>query len=131
VRKHAGGERRLVTQAAMERLKAQPWRGNARELENVIERALALTDKAEIGPEDLPFGAVAAVEEADPAGVLLRSAAEQRITLRELEERYIEQILRLTGGNKVQAAKILGIDRKTLYRRAERSEREFASANAG
>jgi DNA-binding NtrC family response regulator len=131
VRKHAGGERRLVTQAAMERLKAQPWRGNARELENVIERALALTDKAEIGPEDLPFGAVAAVEEADPSGVLLRSAAEQRITLRELEERYIEQILRLTGGNKVQAAKILGIDRKTLYRRAERSEREFASADAG
>jgi DNA-binding NtrC family response regulator len=131
VRKHSGGERRLVTQAAMERLKAQPWRGNARELENVIERALALTDKAEIGPEDLPFGTAAAVEEADPAGVLLRTAAEQRITLRELEERYIEQILRLTGGNKVQAAKILGIDRKTLYRRAERSEREFASANAG
>jgi DNA-binding NtrC family response regulator len=128
VRKHAGGERRVVTQAAMERLKAQPWRGNARELENVIERALALTDAAEIGPEDLPFGSGAAVEEPDAAAALLRSAAEQRITLRELEERYIDQILRLTGGNKVQAAKILGIDRKTLYRRAERSERELAAA---
>jgi len=53
------------------------------------------------------------------------------MTLRALEERYIDQILQLTGGNKVQAAKILGIDRKTLYRRAERSEREqVASAGA-
>jgi DNA-binding NtrC family response regulator len=131
VRKHAAGERRLVTQAALDRLKLQAWRGNARELENVIERALALTDASEIGPEDLPFGGSATVEEADPATVLLRSAAEQRMTLRELEERYIDQILQLTRGNKVQAAKILGIDRKTLYRRAERSEREqMAAANA-
>jgi DNA-binding NtrC family response regulator len=128
VRKHAGGERRLVTQAAMDRLKAQPWRGNARELENVIERALALSDHAEIGPDDLPFGAGAAPADPDPAALLLRSAAAQRITLRELDERYIEQILRLTGGNKVQAARILGIDRKTLYRRAERTERELAAA---
>ena len=53
------------------------------------------------------------------------------MTLRELEERYIDQILQLTGGNKVQAARILGIDRKTLYRRAERSEREHpAGASA-
>ena len=131
VRKHAAGERRLVTQVAMERLKVQPWRGNARELENVIERALALSDRAEIGPDDLPVGFAPAADEADAADTLLPSAAEQRITLRELEERYIEQLLRLTGGNKVQAAKILGIDRKTLYRRAERSERELASAKAG
>jgi DNA-binding NtrC family response regulator len=130
-RKHSGPERRVVTQAAIERLKLQPWRGNARELENVIERALALTDAREIGPEHLPFAAAAAVEEVDAADALLRSAAERRVTLRELEERYIDQILRLTGGNKVQAAKILGIDRKTLYRRAERSEREESAAASG
>jgi DNA-binding protein Fis len=40
-----------------------------------------------------------------------------------VEDLYIEEVMRLTGGNKVQAAKILGIDRKTLYRRAERSVR--------
>jgi DNA-binding NtrC family response regulator len=131
VRKHAGGERRVVTQAALERLKGLPWRGNARELENVIERALALTDAPEIGPADLPFGGAGAGEEVDPAAALLRSAAERRMTLRELEERYIDQILRLTGGNKVQAARILGIDRKTLYRRAERSEREVTAGGAG
>jgi DNA-binding NtrC family response regulator len=93
---------------------------------------MALTDASEIGAEDLPFAGSAGAEEAQAAAELLRSAAEQRLTLRELEERYIDQILRLTGGNKVQAARILGIDRKTLYRRAERSEREnLAAANAG
>jgi DNA-binding NtrC family response regulator len=130
VRKHSAGERRIVTQAAMDRLKLQPWRGNARELENAIERAMALTDASEIGPDDLPFTGPASVEEAEPAAALLQSAVGQRMTLRELEERYIDQILRLTGGNKVQAARILGIDRKTLYRRAERSEREHP-AGAG
>jgi DNA-binding NtrC family response regulator len=127
VRKHAGGQRRVVTQAAMEALVRRPWRGNARELENAIERALALSDAVEIGLEQLPFGQAAAADEADPGEGLLRSAAERRITLRELEERYIEAILRLTGGNKVQAARILGIDRKTLYRRAERNEREVGN----
>jgi DNA-binding NtrC family response regulator len=131
VRKHAAGARRVVTEAAMEQLQAQPWRGNARELENAIERALALTDAVEIGPDDLLFGSGGAPAEADPAAPLLRSAAAEKITLRELEERYIEQILRLTGGNKVQAARILGIDRKTLYRRAERSERELAASASG
>ena len=46
-----------------------------------------------------------------------------RLSLREVEDLYIEEVMRLTSGNKVQAARILGIDRKTLYRRAERSVR--------
>jgi DNA-binding NtrC family response regulator len=49
------------------------------------------------------------------------------MTLHELGERYTEQVLRATGGNKVQAARILGIDRKTLYRRAEREARAVAA----
>ena len=56
-----------------------------------------------------------------------RSAARRRLSLREVEDLYIEEVMRLTGGNKVQAAKILGIDRKTLYRRAERSVRRGTS----
>ena len=55
-----------------------------------------------------------------------RCAAQRRLSLREVEDLYIEEVMRLTGGNKVQAAKILGIDRKTLYRRAERSVRREA-----
>lgn len=54
------------------------------------------------------------------AGLSLEHAARLGIRLRDLEDRYIDEVLALTGGNKVQAARILGIDRKTLYRRAER-----------
>jgi DNA-binding NtrC family response regulator len=120
VRKHAEGQRRVISAAALERLIAHPWRGNARELENVVERALALSEGPEVGPEDLPFGSSGAGDEAAAPQTLIRSAAGQRLTLRELEDRYIDEILAQTHGNKVQAARILGIDRKTLYRRAER-----------
>jgi two-component system response regulator AtoC len=128
VRKHSDNTRRVVTPEAMQRLVASPWKGNARELENVIERALALSDAPEIGTADLPLGAVAPLPEAPPAADFLRSASERRLSLREVEERYIEEILRLAGGNKVRAARILGIDRKTLYRRAERSAREVQAS---
>ena len=59
----------------------------------------------------------------DAADGFPRGIAQRRLSLREVEDLYIEEVMRLTGGNKVQAAKILGIDRKTLYRRAERSIR--------
>ena len=128
LRRHVGEERRAVSAEGMDRLAAAPWKGNARELENVLERALTLSDAPEIGPADLPFGSDGHAEPVDVADALLRSAGARRLTIRELEERYIEEILKVTGGNKVQAAKILGIDRKTLYRRAERSAREEAKA---
>ena len=54
---------------------------------------------------------------------LLRRLAQNRVPLRELQDRYIDEVLSLTAGNKVRAARILGIDRKTLYRRAERRDR--------
>jgi two-component system response regulator AtoC len=127
VRKHADGRPRAVSPEAMRRLCTRPWRGNARELENVIERALALSEAAEIGPQDLPFSS--GEEIPDRAEELLRSAAEQRMSLRELEDRYVDHILDLTGGNKVRAARILGIDRKTLYRRAERRSAREAAAS--
>jgi DNA-binding NtrC family response regulator len=116
--KHADAQRRVLTAAALERMVAYPWKGNARELENVIERVLALSDSEEIGAEDLPLevgGAAPGSPAADPRD--LRPLAETRMSLRELEDRYIDEVLGLTGGNKVKAARILGIDRKTLYRR--------------
>jgi DNA-binding NtrC family response regulator len=100
-------------------LLAHPWRGNARELENVIERAVALAEGDEIGPEALPLESAAAEPGRAPDS-MVRSGAQRRLSLHELEELYIDEVLRCTGGNKVRAASILGIDRKTLYRRAER-----------
>ena len=123
VRKHADGATRTVSAEAMQQLVACAWKGNARELENVIERALVLSDAPELGSADLPLAALAPPQEAAPAADFARSAAARQLPLREVETRYIDEILRLTGGNKVRAARILGIDRKTLYRRAERDAR--------
>jgi DNA-binding NtrC family response regulator len=112
----------------MSRLVAMPWEGNARELENVIERALALCDGPVIEPENLPLGDGSGAAEADDPHLLLRGAVEQRLTLHQLGDLYIEQILKETGGNKVRAAQILGINRRTLYRRGERTRSREASA---
>jgi two-component system response regulator AtoC len=121
--KHADGRPLRLTPAAMERLKRCRWEGNARELENVIERAVALRDGPEIGPEDLPLPDD---EESSDAGgdsrSLLRDALERQLSLSELEDLYIDQVLESTNGNKVQAARILGINRRTLYRRGERRQ---------
>ena len=73
-------------------------------------------------PEDVPLPGGPSPEK--PRGEdFLATAAAHGMTLHQLSERYTEQVLRSTGGNKVQAARILGIDRKTLYRRAEREAR--------
>jgi DNA-binding NtrC family response regulator len=120
LRRHAGDTRRSLTPEALQRLVVRPWKGNARELENVIERALALSESPTLDLTDLPPDGREDAGDADPARALLASAVAGRLPLRELEDQYIDEILRLTGGNKVRAARILGIDRKTLYRRAER-----------
>jgi DNA-binding NtrC family response regulator len=125
VRRHGEGERRKVSDAAMEKLKSWPWRGNARELENVVERSLALFDSPEIGVEDLPIGPSTDLANGDSTAAFLRSAAERRLSLRDVEALYIDEVMKLTNGNKVHASKILGVDRKTLYRRmARRAEKE-------
>jgi DNA-binding NtrC family response regulator len=126
LRRHNEGRRRFFSPDALERLVAHPWRGNARELENVVERALALSDAETLAPEDVPLPGGPTAQA--PGGEdFLAAAATHGMTLHELGERYTEQVLRATGGNKVQAARILGIDRKTLYRRAEREARAAAS----
>ena len=87
------------------------WPGNVRELENAIERAVALSTGGAIQPSDLP-GTVTGKQDD-----LLKARADEAMTLRRLEDRYILEVLERTGGNQVQAAQILGIDRKTLYRK--------------
>ena len=122
-RRHDEGQSRRVSPAALEQLMVREWKGNARELENAIERALALSDNQVIDVDDLPLEVQNGEQSVDRTEQMLESAAARRMPLRELEDLYTERILELTGGNKVQAARILGIDRKTLYRRAERSEK--------
>jgi DNA-binding NtrC family response regulator len=119
--KYAARERRAdagVAREAMALLQRYGWPGNVRELENVIERALALSKDGVILPSDLP-PEIAHTDGAPPSSAP-PGLVDDRPTLAELERRYIELVLRETGGNKKRAAEILGIDRRTLYRTLER-----------
>jgi DNA-binding NtrC family response regulator len=103
-----------VTAAAMARLTAHPWPGNVRELRNTLERAITLRTGDAIEPGDLPPAMVAGAREG-----LLSVGADQQLPLRDVERAYILMVLERTGGNKSRAAEILGLDRKTLYRKLE------------
>ena len=107
--------------AAIGRLQRCKWEGNARELENLIERALALSDGAEIGVADLPIERDEDAASVSDATSLVQDALDRHLKLADLEDLYINRVLAHTGGNKVHAARILGINRRTLYRRGERS----------
>jgi DNA-binding NtrC family response regulator len=104
-----------ITDDAMRWLVRHDWPGNVRELANVVERAVALTDHDTIVLEDVrDLPARAAV---DPTGDLLASAAERQLPLEEVERAYIRRVLDANAGNVSRAARILGIDRRTLYRK--------------
>ena len=96
-------------------MRSYPWPGNVRELANAVERAVALTDHDCLVLEDLRPAS------SDPGSATdaLRQAATEGWTLEELDQRYIEQVMEVTGGNKAMAARVLGIDRRTLYRKME------------
>ncbi|HME61646.1 MAG TPA: helix-turn-helix domain-containing protein, partial [Candidatus Binatia bacterium] len=100
---------------ALAALKSHDWPGNIRELEHTIERAILLGKGAEIGMEDLPAHLIARGESAFIVGQGLA----KQLTLRDLERDYIGKILESTQGNKTEAARILGVDRTTLYRKLE------------
>jgi transcriptional regulator with GAF, ATPase, and Fis domain len=102
-----------ITQEALQKIMRYPFPGNVRELENLIEGGLALTTNAVIDLGDLllPDEPGAAGGERQLSGDLP--------TLGELESRYIARVLAFTKGNVSKAAKILGVDRKTLYKRRD------------
>jgi two-component system, NtrC family, response regulator HydG len=102
-----------VSESALAMLLDYAWPGNVRELENVIERAVTLSRSEKIVPGDLPM----TIQGARGDRRVLDDAAERTLPLDEVEKEYILKILEKTGGNKYQAAHMLGIDRKTLYRK--------------
>jgi len=89
------------------------WPGNVRELENCMERAVALTEHRELVPADLP----ARLRGAEG---LLSGAEGGLATIEEVERLHILRVLELLDGRRVEAARVLGIDRKTLYRKLEK-----------
>jgi DNA-binding NtrC family response regulator len=103
-----------VSEEALKTLITYSWPGNVRELENVIQRALTLCQHEVILPEDLPSSMFQEAEDD-----LLEEVSRKKYTLDRLEKEYIKKILIEAGGNKSKAAEILGVDRKTLYRKIE------------
>lgn len=104
-----------------EKLLGYAWPGNVRELRNVIERAVALTGYDKLIPEDLPKmlrsskGPPSYFESTEFLGLP---------SLETMNLRYIQYVLQTVGGNKTKAAQILGVDRKTLYRKMLKNENE-------
>jgi DNA-binding NtrC family response regulator len=113
LRQARGGAARLSPEARRALLEHR-WPGNVRELKNAVERAQILAAGRDIRAEDLGIDPAAAVSG------LIERAAERRLTLRELEKAYIERVLSVTRGNKSQAARLLGISRKTLLEKRRR-----------
>jgi len=103
-----------VDSATMRILMSQPWKGNIRELDNVLERAMILGNGEWISPADLPgHGSAAADGE---------YAAEDNLTksIELYEKTHIERTLGKTAGDKIRAAELLGLSLSTLYRKIEK-----------
>ena len=104
-----------LTAAAAERIMAYEWPGNVRELGNCLERAVALAHFEEIQVEDLPEKI--RNQQTRRSTSLSGSDVPELLTLEEVERRHVVRVLEACHGNRTDAAKVLGLDRKTLYRK--------------
>ena len=107
--------------AALERYE---WRGNIRELENAVERAVYITNRGAVGAECFPLqmAAMAPPVQEETAAPARQTLPVQSFSIKENEQRQIEEALVASGGNVKRAAELLGISRRTLYRKLEKYE---------
>jgi len=105
-----------LSPAVAERLLGYAWPGNVRELVNCIERAVALARFEQLAVDDLPEK----LRAYSTTPIVVAADADELVPLDELERRYVVRVLEAVGGNKSSAARILGLDRTTLYRMMDR-----------
>jgi two-component system response regulator AtoC len=114
------------TPAAAELMVHYPWPGNIRELKNVIERTMILSREGDIDagylPEELRDYIPEIAESDAPSHMDVSPTGDQFVSLRELEDRYIHEVLTATGNNKAQTARILGIHPTSLMRRLKKEQ---------
>ncbi len=120
--------------AAVERLLSYRWPGNVRELQNTVERAVILAEKDVLQAKDIVLAAehehsnasmdttptkmtTSISDQSRGHSATSGNLEEECLPLREIEGRHIQYVLEKTGGKKELAARLLGIDRKTLYRK--------------
>jgi DNA-binding NtrC family response regulator len=104
-----------ISNAATKKLLDYAWPGNVRELKNAVERAVALTQYENIIVEDLPEK----IRSYHSTDMVISSNVSELVSMEETERRYILHVLKAVGGNKTNAARLLGFDRKTLYRKLQ------------
>jgi DNA-binding NtrC family response regulator len=121
-----GGRTLGVSVPARAWLRNQTWPGNVRELVNAVERAATMAGRDVLTPDDFAAWGGQSV----PPD-LVGGALEQDLSLRELERVYIQRVLQKTGGHKAKAAQILGLDRRTLYRKVAELEGEAPEGEDG
>ncbi|HET7100435.1 MAG TPA: sigma 54-interacting transcriptional regulator, partial [Terriglobia bacterium] len=107
---------RDVSYDAMSRLMSYDWPGNVRELENCVQRALALGSGLEIQVRDLPSSLLYPMQN--------ESGKRRFSTLREIERDAIRQALEMAGGDRLRAARLLGIGKTTVYRKIKEYDLE-------
>ncbi|HEX8434826.1 sigma-54 dependent transcriptional regulator [Archangium sp.] len=113
-----GGKRVVgLSPAAAQRLLVYSWPGNVRELQNCIERAVALTSYEQLTVEDLPERIR---DYRAPSNLPSEGDLSELVSLEEMERRYIQRVLDAVGGSRTLASRLLGVDRKTLYRKLGR-----------
>ena len=105
-----------ISEKALRLLKSYSWPGNVRELENVVERAVIMATKKVVTVDDLPEHLLSAAEESREKTLEVDIGT----SVEEMERRLILETLNYTGGDKNQTARILGISRKTLYRKLKK-----------
>ena len=106
-----------LSTAAAQKLLAYEWPGNVRELENCIERAVVVARHEEVVVDDLPEK----VRQYETHRIVISTDdTSEIVTMVEIERRYFRRVLAAAGGNKVRAARLLGVDRKTLYRKLKK-----------
>ena len=110
VQQHGEAPRRFANEAVRV-LMTHAWPGNVRELENAVEHALTMGSGEVLLHEDLPVSVTA------PERDIVHEATLDDATLAELERRYILRVLEKMGGHQIKTSRVLGIDRRTLYRR--------------
>jgi transcriptional regulator with GAF, ATPase, and Fis domain len=123
MRRHGASADKL-TPAAMEALQRYAFPGNVRELEHTLERALILAGSDAVAPEHLSFARPEALRAGGPAvsggPAWVPEIPAEGLSLEVLERELILKALARSGGNKSQAARLLGLTRRTLYSRMER-----------
>ena len=117
----SGKQIKDLSPLAAQKLREYPWPGNVRELLNAISHGVALATGERLDLEDLPEKIRTHRPEEFSMGV--DDTLSDLVTLEEIERRYILHVLKATDGNRAAAAKTLGLDRTTLYRKLRRFER--------